>query len=50
MRKVIMTTVKIGTLITELNVARMKREKAEPVVMYSAEDGAKFSAVFFVTC
>lgn len=50
MRKVIMTTVKIGNLITELNVARIKREKAAPVEMYSREDGAKYSAVFFVTC
>lgn len=50
MRKVIMTTVKVGNLITEMNVQRLKREKATPVEMYSIEDGAKFSAVFFITC
>ena len=49
MRKVIMTTVKVGNLITEMNVQRIKREKATPVECYSL-DGAKFSAVFFVTC
>lgn len=49
MRKVIMTTVKIGNLITEINVARIKREKAIPVEMHSL-DGAKYSAVFFVSC
>lgn len=49
MRKVIMTTVKVAGLITEMNVARIKREKATPVEMHSL-DGAKYSAVFFVTC
>lgn len=49
MRKVTMTTVKIGNLITEMNVLRLKREKATPVEFYSL-DGAKFSAVFFITC
>lgn len=50
MRKVIMTTVKVGNLITEMNVTRLKREKAQPVTCYSIEDGAHFSAVFFITC
>lgn len=49
MRKVIMTTVKVGNLITEMNVQRLKCEKAVPVVHYSFDHGAKFSAVFFVT-
>ena len=49
MRKVTMTTVKVGNLITEMNVARIKREKAQPIEMHSL-DGAKYSAVFFITC
>lgn len=49
MRKVIMTTVKVGNLITEMNVARIKREKAQAVEMISL-DGAKYSSVFFITC
>lgn len=49
MRKVIMTTVKIGGIITEMNVSRLKREKATPVECYSL-DGARFSTVFFITC
>ena len=48
MRKVAMTTVKVGDLIIVMNVARIKREKAQPVV-YSL-DGAKYSAVFFIPC
>lgn len=50
MRKVIMTTVKVGNLITEMNVQRLKREKAIPVECYSLDHGAKFSAVFFISC
>lgn len=48
MRKVVMTTVKAGGLITEMNVQRLKREKATPVECYSLDYGAKYSAVFFI--